>query len=317
MKGNCELQYTNHSVIIFRFTVGSACRMKVLKYLKKDFKTINEAEEAYGIDYFEKMSNYGEAVTSPEPTVSPGDIIDLVIQNLGRMSQQQRVQLTMHIYSYIAVNDYHEDLKHFIPKDFIELSLLAMQHLKNNGKDNVLYDLSKCLGITREHENISRMDINRMPFGLIAYNCKFFAVDNGSNLRVPQDYMQWMESMCSYFANSWASLHLGPMWSYNDGTEDNCQPNDDACNIIEEALAGILDELTIPDAPVTPESAPEMSPTVSSTHIMNNPTTIWSGISQREKEELKESEAQRRLVKCSMLHPSKRKVHQLKGELWM
>jgi hypothetical protein len=28
--------------------------MKVMKCLRKDFKNINEAEEAYNIDYFEK-----------------------------------------------------------------------------------------------------------------------------------------------------------------------------------------------------------------------------------------------------------------------
>ena len=96
------------------------------------------------------------------------------------------------------------------------------------------------------------------------------------------------------------------MWSYNDVNGDKCESNWDTSNIIEKALAAILDEL--------PESAPEMSPTtVSSTYIMSNPSTIWSGIIKREKE-VEEPEVSPKEI-GEMLHPSKRRVHLLKGEL--
>ena len=59
-----------------------------------------------------------------------------------------------------------------------------------------------------------RMPLDRMPFGLIAHNLKFFASDNVSNLQAPDDYKSWCQSMYTLFGNKWASMHLGPMWSY-------------------------------------------------------------------------------------------------------
>ena len=36
----------------------------------------------------------------------------------------------------------------------------------------------------REDGSTTRMDMQKMPFGLISYNCKFFASEDGSNLHV-------------------------------------------------------------------------------------------------------------------------------------
>ena len=37
------------------FNLGGACILKVIDHLKKKFKTINDAEEAYNIDYINEM----------------------------------------------------------------------------------------------------------------------------------------------------------------------------------------------------------------------------------------------------------------------
>ncbi len=63
------------------------------------------------------------------------------------------------------------------------------------------------------------MPLDRMPFGLIAHNLKFFASDNVTNLRAPDDYRSWCQSMYTLFGNKWASMHLGPMWSYEVESE--------------------------------------------------------------------------------------------------
>lgn len=53
------------------------------------------------------------------------------VQNCGKLSSKQRLQLATFIYSFIAEKDFNEVLKHFIPGSFIELvSLNAMNHLQ-------------------------------------------------------------------------------------------------------------------------------------------------------------------------------------------
>jgi hypothetical protein len=296
--------------------------MKVMKCLRKDFKSINEAEEAYNIDYFEKeeLSDSKSVYVPASESLLPGDIINNINDYLPRLTPQQRIGLATRVYSFVAENDF-QDLKHFIPSNYIELSFHAASHLKKNGKDNVIYDLCKCLGLMRDDGSSARMDVQRMPFGLIAYNCKFFASDDGSNLHVPEDYMQWMESMYTYFGNSWASLHLGPMWSYAEMKESKKNSVDNSeeqrtvgtSNIIEEALASVFNELTIPETFLSPDEVattdivetPVASPTTVDTvspgnenHLQSTvtpvnviePSTLWSGLSLQEKEILMEAE---------------------------
>lgn len=142
----------------------------MVRGLKKDFKTITEAEEAYNIHYFEKEEQGDRIDASAPGSPLAGGIINNVIDNLGRLSPQQIIQLATQVYSFVAENDFHEDLKYFIPANFIELSLCATRHLKKNGKDNVIYDVCKCLGVMREDGSSARMDVRKMPFRLISYN---------------------------------------------------------------------------------------------------------------------------------------------------
>lgn len=95
-----------------------------------------------------------------------GDLMTSIVQNLGKLSLKQRLQLATFIYSFIAENDFNEDLKQFIPTSFIELSLHAMNHLKMNNKDNVVFNLCRSLGIMREDGSSACLNVNKMPFGL-------------------------------------------------------------------------------------------------------------------------------------------------------
>lgn len=67
------LTYSYISIVIYS---GNACRMKVMKCLRKDFKSINEAEEAYNIDYFEKE----ELSDSKSVYVPASEIVNHAVQ---------------------------------------------------------------------------------------------------------------------------------------------------------------------------------------------------------------------------------------------
>ena len=136
--------------------------------------------------------------------------------------------------------------------------------------------------------------------------------------------MQWMESMYSYFGNSWANLHLGPMWSCTEVKEKE-KTSLDTSNIIAEALASVFHELTIPEfsapsdtaastdilvqTPVMPITTATSLTTVNlellyehedslpSTSVSTfQPSTLWSALSSHEREELIEAEASPREI---------------------
>lgn len=283
--------------------------MKMIK-LKKVYETVDTAEEAFGIDYFDDKED--DDHMQDTDLLTREQILNSLSKNLGRLSKKQRIQLATKIFMFIAENDFEEQLKYFIPRDFIEICLSAMKHLQNNCKDNVVADLCRSLGM-RKDGSATRLDVDKMPFGLIAYNCKFFAIDDASNLHASQDYMKWMETMYSYFGNTWASLHLGPMWSYTDFQDEKEESKER--DIVGEALAMALKEkMVLPDLPTplpieavvskTPEGplplvptlhvdlrSPEQIPSLESHPACHqHRSTLWSSLSPSEREEIDEAE---------------------------
>ena len=101
------------------------------------------------------------------------------------------------------------DFFKFVNDDFLRRSLDAIKTLFCGGKANLLYSLSKCF------EGASpRMRSDRMPYGLIDYNIRFFASDTTVNLNMEEHYASWLETMFSQFGHKWLCLHKGPMWQY-------------------------------------------------------------------------------------------------------
>ena len=86
-----------------------------------------------------------------------------------------------------------------------------MKVLKSAGKENIIYLLTKALGEQR-CDGGPRMPIDRMPFGLIEYNTKFFTLDYASNLHASPDYLECQTTMFAHFGHKWDKLHCGPMW---------------------------------------------------------------------------------------------------------
>ena len=75
----------------------------------------------------------------------------------------------------------------FLLSNFLVLAAKAMAVLHANAKDNLIYHAACCFGEQRQRNTGPRMPLDRMPFGLIAHNLKFFAPDNVSNLQAPDD----------------------------------------------------------------------------------------------------------------------------------
>lgn len=188
---------------------------------------VDEAEEKLGINYFGENQLkdpsetstliYSSPVRNPIPKkILPGNLFESIADQFEKLSSCQRLELLTKLFQDVASKDFSGDLKWFIPRDFVKLSLHGMQNLHMHGKSNTIYHLSKCVGELRPDSMTTRVPITWMPFGLISYNCEFFSSDDVTNLHASKDYMQWMETMYAHFGNKWACLHNGPMWPYEE-----------------------------------------------------------------------------------------------------
>jgi hypothetical protein len=150
-----------------------------------------------------------------------------------------------------------------VPSDYLHLSLKGMKKLKQSKCINVLYELSKGLGITRPDGSDSTFPTKRMPMRLLQYMVSFFnsgagQVSNYSPIPRPsyyysreyqaticvkclcvhsrnlvlgfmlEDYRSWLQTMYVLFGSKCIKLFCGPMWS-SEPTEqgsasvDNCR----------------------------------------------------------------------------------------------
>ena len=268
-----------------------------------------------------------------EKSVLPGKVMGAVIENFGKLSKVQRMELLNCLFRMSIEMDYSKELSYFVPQDLLSLLFLGIQHLHEKDKENVIYHLCKCLSEKREDGSSARLNVDMMPFGLLAYNCKFFATDDPSNLRASEDYKKWMESMYCFYGNSWASLFLGPMWSYEED-------KDASQDVVTEAVVNAFGQLTIPDVDsacsVSPgnDAAPVTSPVAASTASVATCTTswmpssasargsegqsalpqhistLWSALSPTERDELEESEVPLRdIAAMHQLTPPESRPH--------
>ena len=259
----------------------------------------------------------------------PGELFSYVLEHFVKLTAVQRMQLGSSLLQLIIQKDFSEDMSHFVPSDFLSLLFLSMEILFKKERENTIYHLCKAIAERR-------LDIDRMPFGLISYNCKFFASDDASNLSASEDYKKWMETMYCYFGNAWVSLFLGPMWSYEtveDSTVSNVQ-ND----IVTQEMVNTFGQLSIPDCPETSVGTNGINMSLSDVHSMasgDNPasvvhsvtsgdnisssdgmvsgdnntvsgvgcqrlSTLWSGLSSSELQEMAEAEVDHRDI--AVLH---------------
>ena len=146
--------------------LGNACRNKVLNTLRKKFKSPKEAEKYY---FPQKVEAREVLPTVVDSEVSVGEIC-AVPNLLPSMSNLGQLDMISELFkSYCTLRS---DVSP--PDDFLQLSMLAMKHLRLCGRSNVLYHLAKALGTMRNNQNESLLPARRMPMGLIEHCVNFF-----------------------------------------------------------------------------------------------------------------------------------------------
>jgi hypothetical protein len=212
--------------------------------LNKQFKTL-QAENFYDIDFISELTyskaNNGTSTPSKQfiedisPCLSPifssspmkesklslGDTIKKFITEFTNvMSERLQKHILQYLYRHIIVSSSGNAFYSFVEHDFLWKSLSAMKVLHIEGKHNLLYHLSHCF-LSEEENGSTRMPLNRMPYGLIDYNIRFFSSASSQKLGLEEHYAMWLETMLAHFGQKWLCLFRGPCWQYelNDDSQ--------------------------------------------------------------------------------------------------
>ena len=144
-----------------------ACRRKVQRHLVNQFRTLEEAEDFYKIDYFEGQQEEssaaaGKATSTPikpplrnlsgnlspifhqsplknvTPEFSTGDLIKLMMNGFLKITRLQREQFLsnlfcIHLSHDVGIND------GYVPANFLQLAGSSFKNLQVAGKENTLY----------------------------------------------------------------------------------------------------------------------------------------------------------------------------------
>lgn len=125
------------------------------------------------------------------------------------MSTRLKTQLMQHLLELFIGQTEGPNVAEFVESDFITTIVKGMRSLFDRKKENLIYHLSKCF-----EGPVPRMPLDRMPFGLIDYNIRFFSSNNTVNVRMEEQYAKWLETMFAQFGHKWLCLHRGPAWQY-------------------------------------------------------------------------------------------------------
>jgi hypothetical protein len=162
------------------------------------------------------------------------------------MSERLQKQLIQHLFQQLVISCGGHSFNSFVQHDFIDTSLSAMKVLHDKGKHNLVYHISRCFNCEGERAE-TRMPIDRMPFGLIDYNVRFFSSPSSQKLGIENHYAIWLETMLAHFGQKWLCLFRGPFWQYemqeyadaslhSSTSQKSCDVNAGMESIIETAL---------------------------------------------------------------------------------
>ena len=93
------------------------------------------------------------------------------------------------------------------------------------------------------------MPLNRMPYGLIDYNIRFFSSSSSQRLGLEEHYALWLETMIAHFGQKWLCLFRGPFWQYelNEDSQQTTQIEVPSSSN-EELLESLKDNTTPPNS---------------------------------------------------------------------
>ena len=160
-----------------------------------------------------------------ESKLSLGDTIKKFITAFTSvMSYRPKKQILQCLYHHIVLTSGGHALCSFVKHDFLWKSLSALKVLHTEGKHNLLYHLSHCFSV-KEESGLTRMPLNRMPYGLIDYNIRFFSSSSSQRLGLEEHYALWLETMIAHFGQKWLCLFRGPFWQYelNEDSQQTTQ----------------------------------------------------------------------------------------------
>ncbi|XP_077987455.1 uncharacterized protein LOC144442058 [Glandiceps talaboti] len=248
-------EYISHGTSKYKRT-DMACRKRCRKYLRENFKTLDEAEEAFNIDYCDDI----ETESNPSSNISE---LQAFANTFNKFTNGQQWDILHKLYKD-KLQQTNPNLCDYVPDDFLKVSVSAFRNLHDYKRRNTLYELAYSIGTARSDESGPRMPLDRMPFPLIETNCHFFTVDYIDQVRYSEEYVKYLETMHTYFGEKWAALHCGPTFKYENATgvrtnldEDNSgvapldqTENSQACDILSMAVESTLGESWGKDAKI-------------------------------------------------------------------
>ena len=89
-----------------------------MKGLKPQFATVEDAEVAYGINYFDDQQPCGSNTKEGDIPL-PGEFIQYAAKHFVNLTAIQRLQLVNHLLRVLIDMDFVEDMKHFVPSDLL------------------------------------------------------------------------------------------------------------------------------------------------------------------------------------------------------
>jgi hypothetical protein len=204
----------------------------VTKFLKSNY-SLSEAEDHYGVNYFEDLTSFNPGTRTPKsvaseiPPLSPifghspsvdklasstsiGDTVFRMISLFKmEMSTRMRKQFITYLIKLCIEQEYGLPFLNFVHGNIFETSRNAMHTLYSEGKHNLVYHLSKAIAE-------GKLTLDRMPYGLLDYNIRFFSATTTVGLEMEDHYASWQETMLVHFGHKWVSLNRGPMWQYEE-----------------------------------------------------------------------------------------------------
>ena len=167
------------------------------------------------------------------PDCLVGDFIKTFLASYtSKMSHRLKMQVLNYLFKLTVTEIGGMAFFTFVDPAFLASSLNAMKTLFDKGKHNLIFNLSQCFNVSNTLSS-TRMPLDRMPYGMIDYNIRFFASPQTQKLSCEEHYASRLETMLAQFGHKRLCLHRGPVWQY----EENSQPQGvDARSLVQIAL---------------------------------------------------------------------------------
>ena len=200
------MKMCSHSLLIlysvlYTFYTDRRLRGQVTTMYREKFATLEDAEVHYGltlsdglaelvIDRRQANSRYvkakpkrsSQATTTPPPPSPPPPTPTSNTQTLPTVENAFKKLTTLldnnQLENLLNKLFLHLALAHNItsnPGNYCSMPIKAMELLKMNNKNNLLYKFALALYNTKPGTNEPVFPMNRMPFGLVEYQIEFFS----------------------------------------------------------------------------------------------------------------------------------------------